>query len=1035
MWGSMRRTTRGMVSFALLLTIAVHCPSHDLRAEETSAPLKPEQAADAVTRALDAGAEDTLLALASNRVPDPWLVVAELGYRKAHDAAEAFAKAAAGPAVAKLPHYAASRRETTTDLQARKAWQGARKAYSAGEAEGALALLPREYPTDHVLGVQIAFWRALCLRALDRKEASTSAYVAAAEGAEAIGWLDRAGRAYDAAGRMQNALRNRKEALALFERGLSVMEAIDYPTGIGAILVNMGIVYQDQNRFAPALSLYERALRPMERSGSARGLATTLHRMGLTSSALGNYPKALGAYQRSLPLRKQLGDRAGWAGAQINIGNAYHALCRYPEALSHYELGLAEAKAIQHAPYSANALSNMAGVYRAVGNLPRALELVEQALVLRTASGDRAGLAHTLLNLGILYQDLGQFPLAAGFFARALSIVREIGDQPTEAKVLFNTGRLRHGEGDFAEAIALYEQARALASSLGDRSTVAWSIAGIGRSRIDHGERARGIASLKRAERDARQLRERDLLVWCLQHLAGTHLDDGETAQAMYLAREARTEVEYLLGGLGGENASTVRSRYAPVFAVGALASARLNDVAEAVTFLESGRAGALLEQLHGRDSVRWSDVSEGLRRTEIEARMSEVEARTLYGAALARGERAPIREAGRALDAAQSHVRSIANRIHREAKGQAAGLFYPRAATIEEIQASLRADQALVLYGICGEEVLAAVITADGGDVRLLGNSEAIDEACRTATLWDTDVDPTESVDALRSLLVAPLKIPKTVTQVLVSPEGPLCYVPFGMLFEQVVALTPSGTTHRLLAREKHLPGKGVLALGDPVYGTAVDGAHAVYGRGGALSPLPETRAEVEAIGDVVLLGTNANETDLREQLTDRRRWRSVHFACHGLVDRERPTLSSLALSRSEDEDGFLTALEVLRMDITADLAVLSACETGTGRIVPGEGIIGLTRAFMHAGAPSVLCSLWKVDDEATRALMIKFYELWNGEATPSDAAEGESSGRASKGLGPAAALKGAQAYVRDQEQWAHPHYWAAWVLWGLPR
>jgi len=117
---------------------------------------------------------------------------------------------------------------------------------------------------------------------------------------------------------------------------------------------------------------------------------------------------------------------------------------------------------------------------------------------------------------------------------------------------------------------------------------------------------------------------------------------------------------------------------------------------------------------------------------------------------------------------------------------------------------------------------------------------------------------------------------------------------------------------------------------------------------------------------------------------------------------------------------DGFLTCLEILRLRVPADLVVLSACETAKGRIYLTEGIVGLTRAFMHAGTPRVLCSLWKVDDEATRALMGAFYERWNPD-------EGE-------GLPAAAALKRAQEFVRGHEKWEQPYYWAAWVLWGLP-
>src|SRR5205823_7032225 len=101
-----------------------------------------------------------------------------------------------------------------------------------------------------------------------------------------------------------------------------------------------------------------------------------------------------------------------------------------------------------------------------------------------------------------------------------------------------------------------------------------------------------------------------------------------------------------------------------------------------------------------------------------------------------------------------------------------------------------------------------------------------------------------------------------------------------------------------------------------------------------------------------------------------------AVHLACHGLVDAERPTLSSLALTQAGDDDGFLTALEVFQMKVPADLVVLSACETGRGKVYHAEGIVGLTRAFMFAGAPRVVVSLWKVDDDATAALMTKFYE-----------------------------------------------------------
>ncbi len=236
-------------------------------------------------------------------------------------------------------------------------------------------------------------------------------------------------------------------------------------------------------------------------------------------------------------------------------------------------------------------------------------------------------------------------------------------------------------------------------------------------------------------------------------------------------------------------------------------------------------------------------------------------------------------------------------------------------------------------------------------------------------------------------------------------------------------IAYVPSGTPYGLLTAHRSLRGKRVLAVGDPDYGTRMSAQGMLLHRGvkgGRLPPLPATRKEVEAIGDVTLLGKDATEAALAAKLETPRRWRAVHLACHGLVDPERPMLSALVLTQTDEDDGFLTCLEVFRRKIPADLVVLSACETAKGRVYKAEGIVGLTRAFMYAGAPRVLCSLWKVDDKATQALMIKFYELWNPQS--------------GSGLGAADALRKAQAHVRGHQQWEHPYYWAAWVLWGLP-
>ncbi len=262
------------------------------------------------------------------------------------------------------------------------------------------------------------------------------------------------------------------------------------------------------------------------------------------------------------------------------------------------------------------------------------------------------------------------------------------------------------------------------------------------------------------------------------------------------------------------------------------------------------------------------------------------------------------------------------------------------------------------MLYGLVREEALALVLQSDEARIVRMGPSAPLLDAAdrlrrlpegrdvRGRLLLEGEPPTTESLLDLvsaRRHLTQPLALPESVTRVLISPVGRLGYVPFALLLpDREVVYVPSGTTWRLLRREEQ-----------------------------------------------------ATETKLHEVVRTQERWRAVHFVCHGLVDPEHPMLSALALTADVENDGFLTALEILTMRIPADLVVLSACETGKGRIYRTEGILGLARSFMFAGTPRVLCSLWKVDD--------------------------------------AAALERAQAYVRSHEQWEHPYYWAAWVLWGL--
>jgi CHAT domain-containing protein len=234
----------------------------------------------------------------------------------------------------------------------------------------------------------------------------------------------------------------------------------------------------------------------------------------------------------------------------------------------------------------------------------------------------------------------------------------------------------------------------------------------------------------------------------------------------------------------------------------------------------------------------------------------------------------------------------------------------------------------------------------------------------------------------------------------------------------------------------------KSVAVFADPVFGaedaavrkigvrdahrsaSAETGTPRAQAEGLKLGRLPSTRREAEAIISAVPPGTGMMATDFAANRArvisgELAKYRVVHFATHGYPDDRHPNLSWIALSTVDDtgrsQDGFLRLLDIYNLDLPADLVVLSACQTALGKNVRGEGLIGLVRGFMYAGAARVVASLWKVDDESTAELMRAFYRAMFQGGKPA-----------------AAALRQAQVELSQTKRWSAPYHWAAFVLQG---
>jgi len=216
------------------------------------------------------------------------------------------------------------------------------------------------------------------------------------------------------------------------------------------------------------------------------------------------------------------------------------------------------------------------------------------------------------------------------------------------------------------------------------------------------------------------------------------------------------------------------------------------------------------------------------------------------------------------------------------------------------------------------------------------------------------------------------------------------------------------------------------LLAIGNPAIGKETIERARLTRRGGKLDPLPEAEQEVKALGQLygaarskVYIGPQAREDRVKAEAG---RARVLHFATHGIFNNASPMYSHLVLAQGDtNEDGLLEAWELMQMDLNADLAVLSACETARGRFGAGEGMIGLTWALFVAGVPTTMVSQWQVASASTRDLMLSFHRQLGLRSTAANAKVTE-----------AEALRQAALKLLKNPETSHPFYWAGFVLVG---
>jgi CHAT domain-containing protein/tetratricopeptide (TPR) repeat protein len=841
--------------------------------------------------------------------------------------------------------------------------------------------------------------------------------------------LLRAGHAYLSLGDMQ-------EAMIAYQRALPLFRAVKDHHGEAFVLAALGHIYSGTGSKQEALNYYSQAVNLSRQMEDPFLKAEVCAGIGYVYFELGEPEKALWYDEQALSLYQAMPDRWGEAAAHLVIGTIYHSMGKEQQALDHLRQGSALTRSLQSARLESYLLEQMGAVYEQLGQKQEALVQYHRALSLSRSGKDPRCEVNVLNRLGRLRESLGQKEDALNFFKRALPLTRRINDRFAESFTLFNIGHVQRDLDHLDEARAQSEAAIRLVESLRTnvasedlRAAYLASVRQYYELNIDVLMRLRKLSPDGEFEGLALEASERAHARSLLDMLKNSNADIRRGVDVALLERErslqqtlnakAERQMRMLASQHKEEEAlalaeeidklttdydevkaqiKTASPHYATITQPQPLS---LKEIQRQVLDDET----LLLEYALGDErSYLWAVTRDGISGHELPGR-AEIEgaARRVYDLLKAHQ---PV--PGETLAQRQSRASRADEQYWQEATVLSRMALGPVAGQLRNKRLLIVADGALqyIPFG-----ALTVPEGAPHGDTRAQAN-ETEQARAPVPLIVEHEIVNLPSASTLAVLR-------KETTQRAPAPRG--VAVLADPVFERDDPRIPS--EHRAPASATAERNEGAEQTEVAALRSAVRDA-GVLGDGGSIPRLMASRDEAEAIMQVTPAGAGLNAIGFdasRAIATNPElgKYRIVHFATHGLLNSEHPELSGVILSLVDQSgqpiNGFLRLHDIYNLNLPADLVVLSACNTGLGKDVKGEGLIGLTRGFMYAGASGVMASLWKVDDEATAELMKHFYR-----------------GMLKDGLPPAAALRQAQMRMLEQKRWRSPYYWSAFVLQG---
>jgi len=786
------------------------------------------------------------------------------------------------------------------------------------------------------------------------------------------------------------------EAMNAYREAMATAEAADLQAGVANALSSIAWQLHSNGDNDEAIAAAERAQAIYEGQSNSWAAGNLYNTLGAARASQGLYDEAVRLYSLSLAIREEWGDPYGIAGAHNNLGDVYKQLGDYKTAIEHFETALEIAERIRYVDVLTITAGNLAQSLHEMGRSEEALDLIERGLKLARDEDVLPRIVDMLYFRGALLYELDELDEAAEALAAGLEATASIGTTTTTHSLNAKLGAVDWKRERYADA---ENRLGALVPQL-------------------------------------REMRNPNMIWEPLFYLGRVQRDQDELETAVNSYREAITTLEEVRTGLKDKNvASGFQEKHDDVYREMVALLMELGREEEAFEILGLMKTQETREMGVG-DGPRLSDddqalVTEAEALRSHEARLVRLLRKELARAAdLQRPELITVWQAE--IDSLKLHFHDFTRSLRSE-HPQAFERLEVAPVSFNQLRRGLLETEAFVEPVILPDRIVVFVVR--GGNDPLVyreipAKKDRINELIRRMREglehpdgdWENErtarlagrpmpeqkIDPSVPARELYSVLIEPLAGDLVgVETLIVSPSGRLRYIPFGALYDgerylldrfEVSVLTQAGT---LTSRRSVPTDATLLAFGNP--DSTLAGAEA------EVSNLEKIWAPARV---TAVYGDQATKERLRREAGSHN---ILHLATHGVLLNDHPEASYLVLA-GNDESAHLTFRDIVLLDLyDVDLTVLSACETAVGDHGEGKEIAGLAYNFEQTGAAAVIASLWRVNDTSTSGLMTRLYRnLRQGDTTKT------------------AALREAQLALRHSEDYAHPYYWAPFILIG---